>query len=727
MLRNEIIKIFSKKSLVILIVIALFINGGYIYWGEIKTDEFSQITYKEYAKLNEDIKEKTDIEKQSYIREQIDTLKKINDFIVYLDVPELYEDYFTAEELVELERLYESGKYIKYASNISDEIALYEEVLAEVTQTINYEQVLKQVMKNSKKILRKTEEGTFEYNRAKDAIEKYSGLEDIKPYHNESRGINLFLDNITTDFLIVICIMFCVVIAITYERENNLIILSKTTVNGRVKHGAIKVAALLIVGMFIVVLMYGETFVLGDLLYGVGDLSRPIQSVLGYSLCSLNVSVGIYILLYILIKYIFYIMCVALFFFLCTIFRKAIAVYISAGMIIAGLIWGYNSISDSSYLIKLKLFNPISFGRTSEVLSRLQYIDINERACNRLWVYIICMVILSTVLFSFGVYRYAVSNEKEASRYGFIDLSKRKRCHTNVFFHELYKTYVSYRVALIHIIGLIIASAVFVPVGEFKGKTEDYRYNLYTKEIEGKYTEETRAYIDSQIDFLDKKLEEYEGDKSDREYLSLKLSRSIVDQVDKYSLYLSQKEDSYFINNDGYLLLTNGTELTRDKNIILAMVALVLVILCHTASLSADFLHKEERLIHSTLNGRRKYYLYKFIIGIISVTIIYSTIYLPQLISVLKEYGTEFIGAPAYSLEHLSDVPDYISIGAYIIIKYVLRYVVLLLSYFAVLYLIKKLRSSAMVTLVAVAIFVGPLILYFMGADLIKPCIGIWL
>ena len=727
MLKNEIIKIFSKKSFIILIIIALVINGGYIYWGEIKTDEFSGITYKEYTKLNDDIKDKTDEQKITYIKQQLEMLNRMKDFLVYINVPELYEDCFTSEELPELNKIYESGEYIKYASNIYEEISLYEEMLEEVTQTVNYKQVLKQVVTNCHKILRKSNEGTFEYDRANYIVEKYSELETVMPYHNASRGLNLFFDNTTTDFLIVICIIFATVIIITYEKENELIILSKTTVNGRVKHGVIKAITLLVVGIFVVVLTYGETYLVSSILYGMGDLSRPIQSVFGYSLCSLNVSVGEYILLFVLNKYIFYIMCVSFFFVLCTIFRKIVAVYFSVGLIIASMIWQYSSISNSSYLINLKLFNPISFGRTSEILSRPQYIDIFGMAMDKFWVYVICMFVIDIVLFGVGIHVYATSVEKKISGFELNNILRRKCYHTNMFLHEMYKTYISCKVVIIHVVGVVIACVLFIPIEEVKGNTEDYRYNMYAKGIEGKYTEDTRAYIDSQIFLLDKEISEYEGHESDREYLNLKLSRNIVDRVDRYLLYLSEKENSYFLNNDGYLLLTSGTDLIRDNNIILAIIALLFTIVCHTASLAEDFIHKEEKLIYSTFKGRRKYYIYKFIIGMISVTIIYGTIYLPQLISVLKEYGTKFWGAPAYSLQHLSGVPVCISIGTYIIFRYILRYVVLILSYFVVLFLIKKLRSSGMVVIVTVSIFLGPLIIYLLGGELLKPCIGFWL
>lgn len=727
MLKNEIIKIFSKKSFVVFIIIVLIINGSFIYWGEIKTDEFSQVTYKEYLQLNEDIKYKTDEEKKAYIIEKLEILNKMKDFLVYLEVPDMYIDYFTTEELIEFEKKYESGDYIKYTSNIYDEIILYKEMLEEVMQTINYPQILKQIIKNSNKVLKKAGKDTFEYNRASAIIEKYNELENVKPYHNASRGINLFLDNTTTDFLIVICIMFATVIAINYERENNLIILSKTTVNGRTKHGGIKVAVLFVVGLFTIALMYGETFVISSVLYGMGALSRPIQSVVGYSLCSLDVSVGQYILLYILYKYIFYIMCGALFFFLCTILKKATSVYGISGLIIAGLIWGYNSISNASYLVNFKLFNPVSFGKTDEILSRIRYIDIFGMAIEQLWVYVVCMVVTSVILFLLGVYFYAVSNEKETARFEIKSIFRRKGYHTNLFLHELNKTFISYRVIIIHIVGILVVSVLFIPTESIKGNLEDYRYNMYVKGIEGKYTEDTRTYIDAQIALLNKEMEEYGGNESDRKYLNLKLSRNIVEEVDRYLLYLSEKENSYFINNEGYLMLTDGTNLLRDNNIVLAISALLLTILCHTASLSADFIHKEDRLIYSTSKGRRKYYIYKFVIAIISVTTIYGTIYLPQLINVLKSYGMEFFGAPAYSLQHLSRMPACISIGTYIVFRYTLRYVMLLLSYFIVFYFIKKLRSSGMVVLISISIFVGPLVLYFLGVELLEPCIRFWL
>ncbi len=720
MLKNEIIKILGNKSFIIFLLIAMLVNGGLIYWQQIQIDEYSSITYQEYRQLNEDIAYLTDSEKQLYITKQIEQLQLISSFESYMSMPDVYDDFITEEEIASIEDVYASGEYLKYTVDIYDEIPLYEEVLAEVQETITYENVLENIKKNSKRILKRLQEGTFEYERAQKSIDIYEQLNNIKPYHQASRGINLFLDNVTTDLMVVICMLFGAVLAITYEREKNLLILSKTTKKGRAYHGIVKAFALMAIGIVVTLLLYGETLLIAQNIYGLGDLTRPIQSVMGYSLCALGISVGQYIGIYIFLKFLFFFMCVALFFLVSSIFRRAIWVYLVSGTIVGALMYGYNAISDTSYLLPLKTFNPVEFGQTEQILSRFQCVEILGHAYDKLTVYIICMVLLMCVMFAVGIRIYAISNEKEIVRFEGFNIIKRKCHHTGMLRHEFYKSFIAYRVALIHIIGLVVAYMVFVPANERSQYDGNYYYDMYASSIEGMYSETTDEYIQKQMEFVEEKLEEYADRPSSKEYLSYELAKSALQKIDSYAEYLSTKEGSYYLNNDGYLFLTGGASSIKTENIVLAILSSLFTIVCVATSISADYSRGEDRLIKSTRYGKRRYIVYKYIIGIVSIAVIYGTIWLPQLVSIIDKYGTEFLDAPAYSLEHLYKLPQWVSVGIYITYLYVMRFVQLFVILLVTSWLVKRVRSNGISIFISVAIFIGPIILYFLGVEEMK-------
>ena len=727
MLKNEIIKILGNKSFLIFLLIAMLINGGLIYWQQIQTDEYSSITYKEYRQLGADIARLSDNEKQIYISQQIEQLQLIGRFEAYLSLPDMYADFLTEEEIESIEDVYASGEYLRYTGNIYDEICLYEEVLTEVQETLSYEKVLENIKKNSKRILKRLEEGTFEYERAEKTIETYGSLDGVELHHQTSRGVNLFFDNVTTDLIVMICILFGTIIVITYEREKNLIILSKTTKNGRAYHATIKALALMVIGVVVTLLLYGETLLLAENIYGLGDLTRPIQSVTGYSLCALGISIGQYIGIYVFLKFLFFFMCAALFFLVSSIFRRAISVYLVSGTIVGALMYGYNAISDTSYLLPFKTFNPVSFGQTEQILSRFQCVEIMGHAYEKLTVYVVCMIMLICVMFVCGICIYAISNEKEIARFEGIATIRREHYHTSMLRHEFYKSFIAYRVAFIHIIGLVVAYMVFIPASERSNYDGNYHYDMYASSIEGVYTEETDEYIQNQMEFVEGKLEEYSNCPSSNEYLNYELAKSALQKMNSYADYLSRKEGSYYLNNDGYIFLTGGTSSIETENIILAIMSALFTIVCLTSSISADYSRGEDRLIKSTLYGKRRYALYKYIIGLSSVVVIYATFWLPQLTSILNKYGTNFFNAPAYSLEHLHKLPQWVSIGMYIVFIYVIRFVALLVIMVVSSLLVKKLRSNALSILIATAIFIGPVVLYFLGVEEMRYLTLFWL
>ena len=691
MLKNEIVKILNNKILLYVLAVALLLNGGLICWQQYNCSENYMCNYKDYNELCEEIEGLSEQKKLAYITEKLEAL----DILVQ-------EDAITKQ-------------------------FLYEEMLAEVEPVANYSSTIQAISKNSEKILKRLnmESNSYNYERVIMSMEVYEGLEDVEPYHQPSRGILLFMDNVSTDALIVLCILFTVVIAITYEREKNLLILSKCTKYGKKKHAIVKIGAVLIIGFIATLLLNIETLIISSCFYDLGDLTRPIQSVAGYSLCVIETSVIGYIAIYIAIKFLFFCMCAALFYLISCIFRRAFAVYLVSTGIVVALVIAYSLIPEASYLINLKHFNPVSFGQVEEMLSQLQCIDIFGHAVDKTKISIICTLVLATVMFGAGVLVYARTSEKEINGFKGLGLIKRNRYHTSVIGHEFYKTFVVQHVALIHIVGLLVAYAIFSTQSVNAGG--DFYQKAHAENIEGRYDSSVDEYIETCLTKVEEEMFSYEGSKDDNTYLSYELEEMALQSMEQYASYLKEKPNSYYIYNSGYQALTGNVDDITDQNVMLAIITSVFAVVVFTASISIDYQRGEDKLIRSTVNGKRKYIASKCVTGVVSCAILYSSIWLPTLISMLNEYGTEFIDAPAYSLQHLSWLPEWVSIGGYIAFIYVVRFIGLLVIMLCTFYIAKKLRSNSLTVLVAIAIFVGPLILYLLGIDEMRYLSLFWL
>ena len=727
MLKNEIIKILSNKILIVVFAISMLLNGGLIYWQQIRVDAYSGITYKEYNHLNENIRLLSDTQKQAYIQEKLEELSLIRTFEAYMYAPDAFSSYFQEEEIEHIRLLYESNGYLEYTQSIGYEEKLYTEVLDEVEDVLEYPILLHNIKKNSEKILRRYDVDSYEYKRAQKSIEAYDNFSDIEMHYQPSRGIQLFMDNVTTDFLVVLCLLCAVVIAIVYEREKNLIILSKSTKNGRAKHANIKVISLLVVGIVITLFMYGETLLIAESVYDLGDLTRPIQSVKGYSLCALQVSVLQYMIIYIGIKFLFFFMCAGFFFLISSICRRAYEVYLVSGAVVAALVSMYNSISETSYLQPFKTFNPVAYGQVQQMLSRFQCVEVLGEACEKTMLYIVCMFLLVLIMYGVGICIYAHANERETvSSKGFCIIEK-KHFHTGMFRHECYKTFIAYRVALIHLVGLVTACVVFVPADQIRYDDSNYHYSMYSENIKGKYSLNTDEYIEKQLTFVDDKLNEYGSNPYSSEYLTYELAKEALQDIQSYVRYLKDKPGSYYIHNGGYKMLTGGVSEMDAQNVTLAILSSVFAIVCFIVGISADFQRGEDKLIYSTLRGRKRYLLYKSLQGIISATVIYISLWLPQVLTVFDKYGLEFFEAPAYSLEHLAEIPQWISIGMYIIFKYIIRYIGILLIMMVSYVLIRRIRSSSIAIMVGVGIFVIPILLWVLGVEEMRYLTVFWL
>lgn len=146
-----------------------------------------------------------------------------------------------------------------------------------------------------------------------------------------------------------------------------------------------------------------------------------------------------------------------------------------------------------------------------------------------------------------------------------------------------------------------------------------------------------------------------------------------------------------------------------------SMVLYAFAAVCFVLTMSIDDQHGENRLIHSTVKGRNAYIRSKVLVGMLIAAVLFGMFWLPPLKGTLRIWGTEFMFAPAYSLEHLDGVWGSISIFAYICLRYLGKYM-MLLGIMIVSYLIEhKVKSSVAAIVWVCAIVEIPLVVMLLN------------
>lgn len=140
-----------------------------------------------------------------------------------------------------------------------------------------------------------------------------------------------------------------------------------------------------------------------------------------------------------------------------------------------------------------------------------------------------------------------------------------------------------------------------------------------------------------------------------------------------------------------------------------------MLIACLTYVYSIEYQSGVNILMKSSYKGRNRAFVYKLLISAFVTTVIFIGTYLPEFYNVLHAYGARAIYAPANSMEHLSKVPDFITILGYMVIISFIRYLGLMLAVLVIFYISIRVKSFISALLASTGLLVLPLLLALIG------------
>lgn len=695
MIKNEWIKLFRNRVFLIFFAAMFVFYGFYLYWLlvlYVKQGVVEQAPASYYQEITEELDSLslTDEEKLALLTERRGQLEEL----AAMTNPAEFD-------LTQLEGLAGVFNSVEY-----DRIMLaYEEVWDEVNRAVHYQEIRAAVVSNADKQLRRLDRGNYgrlERQYLESSFEKtkevYGRLSDVMPVSGHARGLVALVDNPVAD----ICCLFIVLLAafelMTVERQNERIILSKSTVRGRQVHGLVKAAVLGGLCILVTVLLLLEGILVIGHIYSIPPLGIPVQSV--YPYCALRISIGGFLCLYALLKILFYFWCAACAYAVCCLLHKVIPIFLVILGVGGVLLSVYLGISETSYLGSLRNASPIALGQAGELLERYRCVNVFGIAVNRL-VFAVLLLCGGTVVFLAAALKvYAVSEETNilADRRSVYD--KKKRWGVGLFGHECYKAFLSQKLVIV----LAVAAAVSVPYlkttnAEGGKGLSDLFYQMYSYPVEGEYTDEIPEYIRQKQEEVF--LSMSRPDVQERERSIYEMMLEALSRMSAYSEYLSAHENSYYLNKPFYISLTGGNEGANRKNIMTYMLTYVFAIVCFVLTMSVDYQRGENRLVHSTEKGRWHYIKAKVLIGMLISLLLLVLFWAPTLYRQLRTDGVEYIFAPAYSLQHLSWVWGEISVFGYLCLLYAARYLSLL-GVMVFSYLVERKVKSSIVAIVCV-------------------------
>ncbi len=581
-------------------------------------------------------------------------------------------------------------------------------VLDRVAQVVTYNEYREELIAESEIKLKLGIFGdadSFEARSLEKGIGEYKKLSDITPLDSFFGGIEILTKwHISDIFLLAFCITAPFVL-FTNEKRTGLKTVTYPSKNGHNIHCLCKIGASVLLMSLGFILLYGANVLIAVSLFGIPDLSAPIQSIYGYVGCTMHISVGEFYFLLIALKYLWAISCLLVVVFICSLSDSGVKSV--AGIAIIAVL---SLILGNSNILWLQSTSLTWLINTEKLFKGAIYLNLFEIPICRLSVVTVFLIIVTLLSFFLAVLAYniipAVPNEK--NRLLSIPHSYPR---TGILGYECYKAFFMWKGIVILLAFMLIQTVIYKNYEIINTENEIY-YRHYSTILAGEPSNEKDKFIEEEkerFNILNKQLAEY----------SLKYSDSVSESVTDIQNQLRAQEsferscEQYESLNDGqsYLYQTAytrifGAESYNDNIINFAKLFLVLTLL-----LSSFFAYEEEtgvKMLQTTSGMLKQINIIKVVIVLFYAIISAVIAFLPKYIAVFNMYGGLDMSAQANSIYLLKSLPNIWSVSGIFTVIFIFYTAVAIIASAVISLLSSKTKNSVITLVISLAILLIP-------------------
>ena len=492
----ELRKVWGQSVFVLSLVVLVGANLFFLYMGT-KAQPYSPQpnAYKAFA---EDIANVDALGKQAFIQEKFDELTGLRQVRNLLSGSWYENDWREkyADVLGKYEGIYKNGDYTVYTGNLDTEYLLLKEILDEVNEVSAYPEFLNELQEKANRFsgISIFQNAVDHFSRAniQKTAQVYEGMAGVVQIdYAPQKGLVTALDYQLTDLILLVAMILVASLLVRQERESGLVHLVRSLPGGRLKTALAKLAVLAVTMMAVLLLMYGVNLVYCDALFGLGDLTRSIQSVPALMRCTMQITVLEYLHRFLLVKWIGTSV-VGIWVMLAMLWARQFFVGCCAAVSLPFVHWLIRTVSDpNSHLNVVKYANLSSLMRTNELLGNYRNLYWFQKPVSLAFVewltaaiYGILFLIGFCVLFCCGKLSNTTKHKLVSAK------KKRKTKAVTVFGQEGKKLFILCGAALMFVL-FTGYQVVEIMQSEKIIDEQGVYYEEYMKQLEGPYTQET--------------------------------------------------------------------------------------------------------------------------------------------------------------------------------------------------------------------------------------------
>lgn len=563
---------------------------------------------------------------------------------------------------------YLAGNYLRYCDTLAQEYRFLAIVTDEFAQVDGYEEFLDSIQVKAKQLssvsIFAQSNGNYNLDNIRITAEDFADMHGIPIRYFPQKGLMTALDFALTDVVAVFAMLLIAVVLVRSERDNGLLAMVRCTPAGRHKTAAAKLAAFGLTLAVILLALYGMNLAYCGAQFGLGSLTRSIQSVPELMRSTLKLTVGEYIGCFLLTKWAAAFVCGVWVMLAMLLARRLLGGALGAlGLVGANLLVRSVVPATSNWNV-LKYANLVSMLRTNELLGRYRNLYWFDSPVPLVLVECITALALGalfTAAFCTVFTRWYFTPARHRSK----GLRRRRLRFTTPMRTEWFKQLALQggAVLLIILIGVQVYTAVTTE--NYKDATEIYK-RYYTQRVEGFPTREKLDWLNEQDkEFLP--IHQLEAARRaglltpDQFSAAMGTYESLLRKMNVYQSVVWQWNDlvkkprMQIVYETGWLKLF---DISDRQDLPDALMLALLCALCFCGMFAAEKQTGMVKVIGTTPLGREytvkiKLRVTAYLCGAFTLLSL-----LPRVVGVVRDYGLGAWLAPVYSIRQYAGSPE---------------------------------------------------------------------
>lgn len=606
-------------------------------------------------------------------------------------------------------------RQLEYSSENWQELCLVKDIKAEVESADSYNEYVDEVIDDAGKRL--TVSGLFQENEflnknLKKTIEDYRNVSKKELAAQPQKGVLLILQSKVSDYLMLALILLITAFLIIPEKESREAVLFATTVNGQEKTIKAKFMVLLIMICCLYLIFYIQNILTAQIVYGIGDTSRYIQSITEYKACLYGITVSQFMAIIFSLKLMVFVIIAMLMVAVCYRMESGAKIVTFIGIFGAAEFIMHKYIPESSLLSPFKYINIISLLKIDKLLGKYVNINFAGYPVNSSYVVIISMVTICVGLYVFFIKQWKVSciawNKKAHIKHIFDGIYRR-----NMYFYEMLR--IGRKSHILVVFTAVAVLQIFrIQMYSYENEPDKVYFRTYMQYISGLSYTDQKKYVDNENQRYDRILNENVTEENRIEHgnnlLPYNAWQKVIGEYDRISMLRESGADVQLTYSDGYEQLMGA-----DSKLYVAsyVVLVILLILAFSGIYAIDYEENMNDLISVTYYGRRKIMYERTKYSVVTGIICFVMTYLPEFIMVQTKIGLSGYQTAAGSLSfHI--MAGNLKIWQCMLILYILRLVGMTILIVFISYLSNKFRNTFAVMGIAALVLIMPVIFGFM-------------